>query len=324
MSQKNILEVKNLNTVFYTEKGTVEAVKNLSFELEPEQTLGIVGESGSGKSVSNLSIMGLLPSNISETSGEVLFNNQNLLSLSNDSMREIRGKEISMIFQEPMTSLNPVFTIENQLSEVFLLRGFSKAEAKDRSIEILKKVSIPFPERRIKNYPHELSGGMKQRVMIAMALSFSPKVLICDEPTTALDVTTQAQILDLMLEIKEQEKLSIIFVSHDLGVIYQMADKVMVMYAGQMVEQAEKETLFSNPEHPYTQALLKSLPKLGQAKDQVLYSIPGQVPSPINLPDNCSFHNRCEKAMAICKEKRPSVYSINEDHQSRCYLSEKK
>ncbi len=330
MSEK-ILEIKNLETVFYTEKGIVRAVDGVSFDVKPGKTLGIVGESGCGKSVTSLSIMGLvMPPAGKIRGGEILFHgtnetNQNstkdLLKFSQDEMRNVRGKDISMIFQEPMTSLNPVYRVGDQISEVFILHyGATKKEAWDRSIEMLQKVGIPSPEERVNDYPHSLSGGMRQRVMIAMALACRPKILICDEPTTALDVTIQAQILDLMRKLQEEEDMAIIFISHDLGVIADLCDDVMVMYSGKTVEFSETKSLYRNPSHPYTKALLQSIPRLGQNPDEELRTIPGLVPSLLELPRGCHFADRCSYVKSECRQELPPLRKKDDGHLVRCIL----
>ncbi len=320
---KDLVEFKNLKTYFYTEDGIVKAVNDVSFKIKEGQTVGVVGESGCGKSVTSMSLMRLIPNPPGKIiDGDILFEGKSVLSLSEEEMREIRGNKISVIFQEPMTSLNPVFTVGDQISEAVILhQKLNKQEAREKAIEMIKLVGIPRAEEIVDAYPHELSGGMRQRIMIAMALSCNPKLLIADEPTTALDVTIQAQILDLMRNIKEKLNTSIMLITHDLGVIAEMADYVVVMYAGKVVEEAAVEELFKSPTHPYTIGLLKSKPILNQEEDR-LYSIPGQVPNPIGMPDNCYFCERCEKAMDICKKKIPPLKEIKPGHKVACWLYE--
>ncbi len=322
--QKPLLEVRNLKTYFYTEDGVVSAVDGVNFEVYPGEVLGIVGESGCGKSVTSLSIMRLIapPGKIVE--GEILFNGQDLLKLSENEMTKMRGDRISMIFQQPQTALNPVFRVEDQIGEVLNIhKDFGKAAAKARVIELLKMVGIPDAERRAEAYPHELSGGMAQRVMIAMALACVPELLIADEPTTALDVTIQAQILDLMRDLGSKMGTSVILITHDLGVIAEMAERVAVMYAGEIVEQAEVNELFERPLHPYTQGLIGSIPILGQLKER-LDVIPGSVPNLVNLPSGCRFAPRCvarEKfGLKICAETKPDLVETAPGHLARCWL----
>lgn len=317
---KNILEVKNLCTSFFTEEGEVKAVNGVSFSVPSGRTLGIVGESGSGKSITSLSILRLIQSPGKIKSGEILFDGKDLLQLSEKDMRKIRGNEISMIFQEPMTSLNPVFTIGEQISEVYQIhRNLSKREAKEKSIEMLKLVGIPSPEKRIDQYPHELSGGMRQRVMIAMALACNPKLLIADEPTTALDVTIQAQILRLIKELQEKLHMSVIFITHDLGVVAETCDYVAVMYCGKVVEFADVKTLFKNPQHPYTVGLLNSLPRHDIDQEELI-AIKGNVPSPFEMPKGCAFTPRCPHASAICHTKEPELVAHLENNEIRCWI----
>ncbi|RCW48774.1 MULTISPECIES: ABC transporter ATP-binding protein [unclassified Halanaerobium] len=323
MANKNkekLVDVKNLKTYFYTEEGVVKAVDGIDFEIYPGETLGIVGESGCGKSVTSLSIMGLVespPGKIAE--GEILFEGIDLTKLSQAEMRKIRGNEISMIFQEPMTSLNPVYTIGDQISEAIIIhKGLSKKEAMKESVEMLKKVGIPLPEQRINEYPHQLSGGMRQRVMIAMALSCDPKLLIADEPTTALDVTIQAQILELMNSLKASYGMSIMMITHDLGVIAEISDRVAVMYAGKIVEYTDVNTLFADPKHPYTWGLMNSIPKLDRDVNR-LQAIPGIVPNPLNFPDGCKFNTRCPLAEGKCFTDEPKIVDAAEGHKVRCW-----
>ncbi len=314
-----LLEVRSLSTHFFSEEGVVKAVENVSFEIYPGEILSIVGESGCGKSVTGLSILKLIPSPPGQiVSGEIIFDGKNLLPLEEKEMERVRGNEISMIFQEPMTSLNPVFTIGNQIMEAILLhQGLNKTEARKRAIEMLDRVQIPSPETRIDAYPHQLSGGMRQRAMIAMALSCQPKLLIADEPTTALDVTIQAQVLRLLKEIQREMGMSVMLITHDLGVVAEIADRVAVMYAGRLVEVGSIEAIFSQMCHPYTKGLLDSIPQLKERKKR-LNAISGQVPNPIDLPRGCKFHPRCYLGMEACQKEEPSLLKINGDHFSRC------
>ncbi|MEN9824662.1 MAG: hypothetical protein RI953_407 [Pseudomonadota bacterium] len=317
-----LLEVKNLVTGFKIGGREFNAVDNCSFSVRRGKTLGIVGESGCGKSVTSLSIMRLIPTppgNIK--SGEILFEGKNLLQLSEDEMRKMRGNKISMIFQEPMTSLNPVFTIGDQISEVFRIhRGKSKKEARELSIEMLKKVRIPSPEKRIDEYPHQLSGGMRQRVMIAIALACEPNLLIADEPTTALDVTIQAQILALMNDLQKENNMATILITHDLGVVAETCDDVVVMYGGQIVERATAEQLFSRPKHPYTLGLLDSIPRLGERRSR-LKTIPGIVPSLGNFPAGCRFQDRCPFVTSECRNAAPSLRRLSDGSEVACFHS---
>jgi len=319
MKNEALLEVKNLRTYFHTDAGTVKSVDGVSFRVEKGKTLGIVGESGCGKSITSLSVMRLIetpPGKIE--GGEILFEGENLLDKTEDEMRQIRGKKIAMIFQEPMTSLNPVYTVGKQIMEALLLHEkISKHEAKARAIEMLKLVRIPLPERRFYEYPHQLSGGMRQRVMIAMALSCNPQLLICDEPTTALDVTIQAQILDLINELKEKTGSSVIMITHDLGVISEVADDVMVMYAGKVVEQATTDEIFEKPLHPYTIGLMACIPKLNQDVE-TLPTIGGMVPGFDDMPKGCAFCPRCSMAKKICEEKIPELIDVD-GRKVRCF-----
>ncbi len=321
-----LLELKDLHTFFRTKKGTVKAVNGVSYAVEAGKTLGVVGESGSGKSVSAMSILQLLDGNGYIDSGEILFNDLDLTKASKEEMYHIRGNDISVIFQEPMTSLNPVFTVERQLSEPFIIhQHMTKAEAKEKVIEMLADVKIPNPAIVAKQYPHQLSGGMRQRVMIAMALACKPKLLIADEPTTALDVTIQAQILKLMNDLKAEHGTSILFITHDLGVIRQIADDVAVMYCGQVVEMAPAETIFSVSEysHPYTEGLMISIPRLNTPANQRLDAIPGAVPHPLNLPKGCKFAPRCKYATERCFEEEPSMMRVSDTQQVRCFYAKK-
>jgi peptide/nickel transport system ATP-binding protein len=320
---KSLLTVNNLQTHFISDSGVVKAVDGVSFKVSKGETLGIVGESGSGKSVTSLSIMGLLkdtPGKI--VGGEILFDGKDLAKVSESQMRKIRGNDIAMIFQEPMTSLNPVFKIGRQLEEAIILHiKLSKKAARARAIEILTAVGISRPERIVHDYPHQLSGGMRQRVMIAMAMACNPKILIADEPTTALDVTIQAQILDLMRELSKNNETAILLITHDLGVVAEMCDRVVVMYGGRAVEESDVYSIFANPKHPYTQGLLSSIPKMGDRVDR-LQSIPGNVPIPSRMPEGCKFAPRCPFAMDICWEKEPELKEVSKDHSSRCWLHE--
>lgn len=322
----SLLEVKHLHTFFKTKRGIVKAVNDVTYSLEAGETLGIVGESGSGKSVSAMSILRLLDGNGYIESGDITFNGRDVVNCSDKEMYEIRGNEISVIFQEPMTSLNPVFTIEKQIGEVFRIhQGMDKKQASAEAVRMLSEVKIPNPERVAKQYPFQLSGGMRQRVMIAMALACKPKLLIADEPTTALDVTIQAQILKLMNEMKEKLGTSILFITHDLGVINEMADKVAVMYCGQVVEMAEAKTIFSDDgySHPYTEGLMTSIPRLDTPKGEKLDPIPGAVPNPLYLPKGCKFAPRCKYCQQRCMEEQPELVEVAPNHQIRCFYAEK-
>ena len=320
-----MLEVKNLHTYFKTKKGTVKAVNDVSYTLEHGKTIGIVGESGSGKSVSAMSILHLLDGNGYIADGEIWFDGKDLTKLSQEDMYKIRGNRISVIFQEPMTSLNPVFTISRQLSEPLMIhQGLSKKAAHKKAIEMLEAVNIPNPEAFVKQYPHQLSGGMRQRVMIAMALACKPDILIADEPTTALDVTIQAQILKLMNDLQRENGTSIIFITHDLGVINEMADDVVVMYCGQVVEKSSARVIFSNNpvSHPYTEGLMYSIPRLDSI-DEKLEPIPGVVPHPLALPKGCKFAPRCKYATQKCLEEEPALVEVAENQLIRCFYPEK-
>ena len=304
MENKTLLEIKNLKTYFHVGKSIVKAVDGVSFNLNKGETTAIVGESGSGKSITSLSIMQLLPTNvIDENNGIINFDGKNLLTLSEKEMRKIRGNRISMIFQEPMTSLNPVYNLSYQISEAIILhQNKNKSQARQLAIEMLDLVGIPEPNKRIDSYPHELSGGMRQRAMIAMALCCKPEILIADEPTTALDVTIQAQILELMKSLQKKLNMSILFITHDLGVVSEVADKVMVMYLGHIVEMADADELFSNPKHPYTRALLQVAPTISIGPKKRKNILKGEIPSPINPPSGCVFRTRCPNPTHDCKE----------------------
>jgi peptide/nickel transport system ATP-binding protein len=320
-----LLNVDKVQTVFKTGKGEITSVEEVSFRLKPGQTIGIVGESGCGKSVTSLSIMRLLGKHGYVKNGSILFNGKDLAKISEAEMREIRGNEISMIFQEPMTSLNPVFTIGNQMMEgIRLHMKLGKKEARNYAIEMLNSVGIPRAEAIMNEFPHALSGGMRQRVMIAMALSCRPRLLIADEPTTALDVTIQAQILELMKKLRSQSNTAIILITHDLGVVAEMVDKIIVMYAGQVVEEADVFTLFDNPKHPYTKGLIGSIPHIETHQEERLVSIPGAVPSLQNMPTGCRFHTRCEFATERCLQEQPNLIHLDEigEHKVRCWLAE--
>ena len=326
---KNVVEFDDLHTYFYTDIGTVKAVDGVTYDVPQGTTVGIVGESGCGKSVTSLSLMQLVQAPQGQiVSGEIRYlasNGKcyNIAKMPKNEMLHIRGKEIAMIFQEPMTSLNPVFTIGEQMDEVVLLHeeGATAESAKKHSIEMLQLVGIAMPEKVYASYPHELSGGMRQRVMIAMALSCDPRLIIADEPTTALDVTIQAQILDLLRNIKEKINGSIMLITHDLGVIAEMADYVVVMYAGRIIEKGTVREIFHNPKHPYTVGLMRSKPSVNKAVDR-LYSIPGQVPNPINMPNHCYFKNRCEKCTGKCDGEYPPMLQFSPTHFAACYLYE--
>ena len=322
-----LLEIKDLHTFFTTKKGIIKAVNGVSYSVEQGKTLGVVGESGSGKSVSAMSIIKLLDGNGYIDSGEIWFNGENITDIPKNKMGHIRGNDVSVIFQEPMTSLNPVFTVEKQVSEPFIIhQGMDKKQAAEKVVEMLSMVKIPNPETVAKQYPHQLSGGMRQRVMIAMALACVPKLLIADEPTTALDVTIQAQILRLMNDLKKRIGTSILFITHDLGVINQMADDVAVMYCGQVVEKAPRETIFEGKSiymHPYTEGLMVSIPRLDTPQGTKLDAIPGSVPHPLNLPKGCKFAPRCKYRTEKCDNYQPELVKVDENHEVRCFYPEK-
>jgi len=322
----DLLAIDNLSVEFETDQGPARAVDRLSLNLAPGQTLGLVGESGCGKSVTALSVMGLIDSPPGRiTTGRIVFEGRDLLGLSAEEMRLIRGRRLSMIFQEPMTSLNPVMTVGRQVAEPLMVHlGLSRAEAWQRAAALLDKVRIPAPLARLKDYPHQLSGGMRQRVMIAMALACDPQLLIADEPTTALDVTIQAQILSLLVRLKEEFKTSVLLITHDLGVVAQMVSRMVVMYAGQVVEEASKEDIFDRPFHPYTQGLLRSMPRLGARGDgrQRLAEIPGLVPSLTERPAGCKFADRCPQAFDLCRNKEPRLEPVGQGQTARCWLKD--
>ncbi len=317
-----MLEVTNLTTVFHTDAGTARAVDGVSFSIAEGEVLGLVGESGCGKSVTSLSLLRLVPSPPGEivAGSSVRYRGRELLALPQREMRKVRGNDIAMIFQEPMTSLNPVFTVGDQIAEaVRLHRGASRAEARARAIDMLRQVGLPDPDKRVDAYPHELSGGQRQRVMIAIALSCEPDLLIADEPTTALDVTIQAQILELLRELTSQRRMAMILITHDLGVVAETCDRVAVMYAGRIVEEAPVEHLFRDPRHPYTQGLLRAVPRIGRAAD-ALTGIPGTVPSSTAWPDGCRFHPRCAFAWEPCRSDEPPLLEVDAARRSRCWL----
>jgi oligopeptide transport system ATP-binding protein len=322
LNGRPLLEVKNLKTQFFTQDGVVKAVDDVSFYVMPGETLGVVGESGCGKSITGLSIMRLIPSPPGKiTQGEILLEGRNVLQMSDEQVRSIRGKEIAMIFQDPMTSLNPVLTINRQLSEALQLHlRMSKDQARARAIEMLKLVGIPNAEERIDQYPHQFSGGMRQRVMIAMALSCNPKLIIADEPTTALDVTIQAQILDLMRTLQAERDTGVIMITHSMGVVAGMADRIQVMYAGHIVETASTEEVFGNPRHPYTVGLMKSIPRLDATTREKLEPIRGLPPDLIDLPDMCPFVPRCNYAREKCEQKCPPLLEVKPGHYSACWF----
>lgn len=319
-----LLEVKNLKTQFFTQDGVVKAVDDVSFYVMPGETLGVVGESGSGKSMTGLSIMRLIPNPPGKiVNGEIIFNGNDVRKMSEEQVRSIRGNDIAMIFQDPMTSLNPVLTINRQISEALQLHmGMNKSQARNRAIELLKMVGIPNSEERVDQYPHQFSGGMRQRVMIAMALSCNPKLLIADEPTTALDVTIQAQILDLMRNLQNETGTGVMMITHSMGVVAGMADRVQVMYAGQIVETADTEEIFGNPRHPYTVGLMQSIPRLDALEKAKLRPIRGLPPDLIDLPDMCPFTPRCNYARDKCEQKNPPLLEVSPGHYSACWFWE--
>lgn len=322
MTDEVILQVRDLKTYFTVDEGVVKAVDGVSFDLHKGETLGIVGESGSGKSVTNLSIINMIPNPPGKiVGGQVLFSGKDLLKIPASELRHIRGNKISMIFQDPMTSLNPFLKISTQMIETIVLhQGLDKKAAKEKAIEMLKLAGIPAPEKRIDQYPHQFSGGMRQRVMIAMGLSCNPEILIADEPTSALDVTIQAQILELMQELTKRLGTAVILITHSLGVVAGMCDTLCVMYAGRIVERGKTDDIFEDPKHPYTQGLIRSVPRLDKENADRLYSIPGQPPNVIDLPDCCPFYPRCEKAMDICKKKYPAIANFEQGRAVSCWL----
>jgi oligopeptide/dipeptide ABC transporter ATP-binding protein len=322
MANDTILEVRNLKTYFSTDDGIVKAVDDVSFALAKGETLGIVGESGCGKSVTNLSVMRLISSPPGRImAGQILFDGASVLAMDKRQLRELRGGRISMIFQDPMTCLNPFLRISTQLVETLQLhQRLSRREAKDKAVEMLRMVGIPKPERRIDDYPHQFSGGMRQRVMIAMALSCNPEILIADEPSTALDVTIQAQILEIIKELSRKLGTAVILITHDLGVVSGMCDRICVMYAGRMVERGATDVIFSDPKHPYTQGLIHSVPRLDKVTGQHLFSIPGMPPSLIDMPECCPFHPRCEHAMEACRKQYPPETDFGGGHRAHCWL----
>ncbi len=319
MDKKPLLKVNDLKTYFQTDDGLVKAVDGVSFEVYPGETLGIVGESGCGKSVTSLSVMRLLDEKGEIAGGTITFNGEDVLAIPEEKMMKIRGNDMAMIFQEPMTALNPVYTIGYQIIEAILLhQKVSSDEARNMAVDMLRKVGIPEPEKRVDEYPHELSGGMRQRAMIAMSLSCNPKILFADEPTTALDVTIQAQILELMLSLQKEFGMSIVMITHDLGVIAEMAERVAVMYAGRIVEYADVITLFKKPKHPYTWGLMNAIPKIDDDKE-VLYNIKGVVPDPLSFPNGCRFNTRCPLAQGKCFTDVPPLEEIEKDHFVACF-----
>ncbi len=319
-NDRYLLDIRGLKTTFYTSDGVVPAVDGVTFGIKPGETVGVVGESGCGKSVTALSVMRLIPDPPGKIeAGQILFEGEDLIAKSDEGMQSIRGNKISMIFQEPMTSLNPVYTIGDQIGEVLEYhRNYTKQRALERTISLLTSVGIPEPEKRVKQYPHELSGGMRQRAMIAMALACDPQLLIADEPTTALDVTIQAQILDVMRDVRDRFGTAIMLITHDLGVVAEMAERVVVMYLGRVVEEAPVREIFYNPMHPYTHDLLKSIPRLGQ-KTSRLHVIPGVVPNPMFMPEGCRFHARCSLAKDRCRKEEPDVRELVPGHKVRCF-----
>ena len=318
--KNRLLNIENLSVLFKLGKNKNKVVNNINFYLKEKETLGIVGESGSGKSVTSLSILRLLPKDITDVKGKIEFEDKNILECNKEEMIDIRGNKISMIFQEPMTSLNPTLTVGYQVTEALLLhKNVTKKEAMEKGVKLLKDCGIPSPEQRFYEYPHQMSGGMRQRIMIAMALACEPKILIADEPTTALDVTVQAQILELLRDIKENNDMSIILITHDFGIVHEICDRVIVMYAGEIVEIGNKKEIFKNPRHPYTKGMIESIPKLTDDVDR-LKSIDGSVPDINNMPKGCRFAPRCNYAKDICLEESPEMFKVNEEHLSKCFL----
>ncbi|NMB10879.1 MAG: ABC transporter ATP-binding protein [Firmicutes bacterium] len=320
-----LLDVRDLHTSFFIEAGEVEAVRGLTFHVNEGEIVALVGESGCGKSVTAMSIMRLVPSPGKVTRGEIIFDGRDLLELSEREMEQVRGNEIGMVFQDPMTSLNPVLNVRTQIVEAILAHNdVSSREAEERAIELLKLVQIPSPERRLKSFPHELSGGMRQRVLIAMTLACNPKLVIADEPTTALDVTIQAQIIDLLLELNKKLGMSIMLITHDLGVVAGMAMRVAVMYAGRLVELGNSRDIYYHAQHPYTKGLLKSVPRLDADEKRKLAVIDGQPPDLLDPPPGCAFAPRCELAMDICTQKMPELTDVSSGHQAACWLKERR
>ena len=322
MSEEPILSVEDLQVSFKTDDGLVRAVRGVSFDVRPGETIGLVGESGSGKSVTNLALMGLIPKppgNID--GGRAMYRGKDLLTMNDSELQQMRGNQVAMIFQDPMTALNPLMTVEQQMIEITRLHmGLSKKDARDRAAEMLEMVGISSPAKRLRDYPHQFSGGMRQRVMIAMALSCEPDILIADEPTTALDVTIQAQILDLLADLQERKGTSIILITHDLGVVAGVCHRVMVMYAGRVVEKATVDQLFESPQHPYTIGLLESLPRFDAEKTELLQAIPGQPPDLAHIPDGCSFRPRCPFAIEQCEKQDPPLKSLDDDRLAACLV----
>ncbi|MBZ4682783.1 MAG: peptide/nickel transport system ATP-binding protein [Fusobacteriaceae bacterium] len=325
INNKPILEVNNLKTYFYTDEGIIKGCNGVSYKVYEGETLALVGESGSGKSVSAMSILQLIPMPPGKiVDGEILFNGKNLLDFNEKQLENIRGNDIAMIFQEPMTSLNPVLTIGYQIIEPLRLhQNLSKKEAKKKAVELLELVGIPAAEKRMKEYPHQMSGGMRQRIMIAIAIACNPKLLIADEPTTALDVTIQAQIIKLMKDMQNKTGMSILMITHDLGVVAETADKVAVMYCGEIVEYGNVDDIFYNSKHPYLIGLKKSMPQLDSDNKEELYIIEGMVPNPLNLPTGCKFADRCEHAMDICRKQEPEIVNFGNEHYAKCFLYSK-
>ena len=320
---KELLKIKNLKTHFFTKRGVIPAVDGIDIELPKGKIIGIVGESGCGKSMTAMSIMQLIQKPGKIVDGSIYLEGVNLLNLDNSQMRDIRGNRISMIFQEPMTSLNPVYKVGKQVSEAIILhQGLNKKDAKEKVLDMFNKVGIPEPERRYNSFPHQLSGGLRQRVMIGMAMVCNPKLMIADEPTTALDVTIEAQILHLMRNLRKNQGTSIMLITHNLGVVAEICDFVYVMYAGKIMESANVYELFENPSHPYTKGLMNSIPKMTESKGK-LYTIKGMVPNLLKLPKGCRFCPRCENAMSICTQQEPKLYKVDEEHYARCFLYDK-
>jgi oligopeptide/dipeptide ABC transporter ATP-binding protein len=324
LNMEPVLNVRGLKTYFYTSRGSIRAVDGTDFYIEEGETLGLLGESGCGKTVTALSILRLVREPGKIIGGEIIFEGQNILALSQEQVRKIRGNKISMIFQEPMSSLNPVYTIGDQIAEILELhQKLNKRDAYKRTVELLKLVGIPSPEMRVKSYPHQLSGGMRQRAMIAMALACRPRILIADEPTTALDVTIQAQILDLMVSLKEEIHTGILFITHNLAILNEIATRILVMYAGKLMEEGTTQDCLRNPLHPYTQGLLRSVPQIesdSSFSDRRLPTIPGMIPDLRDLPRGCTFHPRCPHTMRVCGEEIPPLKQVDDSRQVRCWL----